>query len=68
MKVLVDEIDVRQVAVGQPVRIRVDALPDAEICTAWSRRLRPRPTMWAVSLPTRLPSYPSRRVRRCEPA
>lgn len=31
MKVLVDEIDVRQVAVGQPVRLSVDALPDAEI-------------------------------------
>jgi len=31
MTVLVDEIDVRQVAVGQPVRLTVDALPDAEI-------------------------------------
>lgn len=31
MTVLVDEIDVRQVAVGQPVRISVDALPDQEI-------------------------------------
>lgn len=31
MKVLVDEIDVRQVEIGQPVRLRVDALPDAEI-------------------------------------
>jgi HlyD family secretion protein len=31
MTVLVDEIDVRQLAVGQPVRIRVDALPDADI-------------------------------------
>jgi len=31
MKVLVDEIDVRQVAIGQPVRLSVDALPDAEI-------------------------------------
>jgi len=31
MKVLVDEIDVRQVAVGQPVRLSVDALPGAEI-------------------------------------
>lgn len=31
MKVLVDEIDVRQVAVGQPVRIRVDALPDSDL-------------------------------------
>ncbi|MFN8467497.1 MAG: efflux RND transporter periplasmic adaptor subunit [Caldilineaceae bacterium] len=31
MKVLVDEIDVRQVAVGQPVRLSIDALPDAEI-------------------------------------
>ena len=31
MKVLVDEIDVRQVAVGQPVRLSVDALPDTEI-------------------------------------
>jgi HlyD family secretion protein len=31
MKVLVDEIDVRQVAVGQPVRLTVDALPDSEI-------------------------------------
>lgn len=31
MKVLVDEIDVRQVAVGQPVRLTVDALPDAAI-------------------------------------
>ena len=28
MTVLVDEIDVRQLAVGQPVRIRVDALPE----------------------------------------
>ncbi|MBW7881134.1 MAG: efflux RND transporter periplasmic adaptor subunit [Caldilineaceae bacterium] len=31
MRVLVDEIDVRQVAVGQNVRLSVDALPDAEI-------------------------------------
>ena len=31
MKVLVDEIDVRQVAVGQTVRLSIDALPDAEI-------------------------------------
>ena len=31
MTVLVDEIDIRQLAVGQPVRIRVDALPDTEI-------------------------------------
>jgi HlyD family secretion protein len=31
MKVLVDEIDVRQVAVGQNVRLSVDALPGAEI-------------------------------------
>ena len=31
MKVLVDEIDVRQVAVGQSVRLSIDALPDAEI-------------------------------------
>jgi HlyD family secretion protein len=31
MKVLVDEIDVRQVAVGQPVRLSIDALPDAEV-------------------------------------
>jgi len=31
MKVLVDEIDVRQVAVGQPVRLSVDALPDTTI-------------------------------------
>jgi HlyD family secretion protein len=31
MKVLVDEIDVRQVAIGQPVRLSVDALPDTEI-------------------------------------
>lgn len=31
MKLLVDEIDVRQIATGQPVRIRVDALPDAEL-------------------------------------
>lgn len=31
MNVLVDEIDVRQVAVGQPVRLSIDALPDAEI-------------------------------------
>lgn len=31
MKVLVDEIDVRQVAVGQPVRLSVDALPGGEI-------------------------------------
>jgi HlyD family secretion protein len=31
MTVLVDEIDVRQVQVGQPVRISIDALPDGEI-------------------------------------
>lgn len=31
MKVLVDEIDVRQVAVGQPVRLSIDALPEAEV-------------------------------------
>ena len=31
MEVLVDEIDVRQVAVGQPVRLSVDALPDTTI-------------------------------------
>jgi multidrug resistance efflux pump len=31
MTVLVDEIDVRQVQVGQTVRISVDALPDTEI-------------------------------------
>jgi HlyD family secretion protein len=31
MEVLVDEIDVRQVQVGQPVRILVDALPDTEL-------------------------------------
>lgn len=31
MKVLVDEIDVRQVSVGQPVRLSVDALPGAQI-------------------------------------
>jgi HlyD family secretion protein len=31
MTVLVDEIDVRQVQVGQPVRLSVDALPDSEI-------------------------------------
>lgn len=31
MKVLVDEIDVRQVEVGQRVRLSVDALPGAEI-------------------------------------
>ena len=31
MKVLVDEVDVRQVAVGQPVRLSVDALPGVEI-------------------------------------
>jgi multidrug efflux pump subunit AcrA (membrane-fusion protein) len=31
MKVLVDEIDVRQIEVGQTVRLSVDALPDAEI-------------------------------------
>jgi HlyD family secretion protein len=31
MKVLVDEIDVRQVQVGQPVRLTLDALPDAQI-------------------------------------
>jgi len=29
--VLVDEIDVRQVQVGQPVRLSLDALPDTEI-------------------------------------
>jgi HlyD family secretion protein len=31
MNVLVDEIDVRQVAVEQPVRLSIDALPDAEV-------------------------------------
>ncbi len=31
MKVLVDEIDVRQVQVGQPVSLTLDALPDAHI-------------------------------------
>lgn len=31
MKVLVDEIDVRQIEVGQSVRLSVDALPGAEI-------------------------------------
>ncbi len=31
MTVLVDEIDVRQVAVGQTVRLRVDALPDRDL-------------------------------------
>jgi HlyD family secretion protein len=31
MKVLVDEIDVRQVAAGQPVRLSIDALPESEI-------------------------------------
>jgi HlyD family secretion protein len=31
MNVLVDEIDVRQVAVGQSVRLSIDALPDAEV-------------------------------------
>ncbi|MDQ3250088.1 MAG: efflux RND transporter periplasmic adaptor subunit [Chloroflexota bacterium] len=31
MTVLVDEIDVRQVQVGQPVRLSLDALPDTEI-------------------------------------
>lgn len=31
MKVLVDEIDVRQIAIGQLVRLSVDALPGAEI-------------------------------------
>lgn len=31
LTVLVDEIDVRQIAAGQPVRITVDALPDAEL-------------------------------------
>ncbi|MBK8049575.1 MAG: efflux RND transporter periplasmic adaptor subunit [Anaerolineales bacterium] len=31
MKVLVDEIDVRQIDVGQPVRLSVDALPGVEI-------------------------------------
>jgi len=31
MKVLVDEMDVRQVAIGQRVRLSVDALPGAEI-------------------------------------
>jgi HlyD family secretion protein len=31
MNVLVDEIDVRQVATGQPVRLSIDALPDAEV-------------------------------------
>jgi HlyD family secretion protein len=31
MTVLVDEIDVRQLALGQPTRIRVDALPEDEL-------------------------------------
>jgi len=31
LKVLVDEIDVRQVALGQPVRLSIDALPEDEI-------------------------------------
>lgn len=31
MTVLVDEIDVRQVAVGQPARLSVDALPDRDL-------------------------------------
>lgn len=31
MKVLVDEIDVRQIDIGQPVRLSVDALPGGEI-------------------------------------
>jgi HlyD family secretion protein len=31
MTVLVDEIDVRQVQVGQPVRLSVDALPDLDL-------------------------------------
>lgn len=31
MTVLVDEIDVRQVQVGQPARLSVDALPDSEL-------------------------------------
>ncbi len=31
MTVLVDEIDVRQVQVGQPVRLSLDALPDLEL-------------------------------------
>jgi HlyD family secretion protein len=31
MKVLVDEIDVRQVQLDQPVQIRIDALPDTEL-------------------------------------
>ncbi len=31
MKVLVDEIDVRQIAAGQPVRLSIDALPDSKI-------------------------------------
>jgi HlyD family secretion protein len=31
MKVLVDEIDVRQVAVGQAVRLSIDALPDTDV-------------------------------------
>ena len=47
MKVLVDEIDVRQVAVGQPVRLSVDALPDTEITGKSHQdfaRLRPTST------------------------
>ena len=31
MTVLVDEIDVRQLGIDQPVRLRVDALPDTEL-------------------------------------
>ncbi|RME56563.1 MAG: efflux RND transporter periplasmic adaptor subunit, partial [Caldilineae bacterium] len=37
MTVLVDEIDVRQVSVGQTVRLSLDALPDAEITGSVTR-------------------------------
>jgi HlyD family secretion protein len=43
MKVLVDEIDVRQVEVGQPVRLTIDALPGTEV-TGEITEIAPTPT------------------------
>ena len=47
MTILVDEIDVRQLAPGQPARIRIDALPEDELAGVVTE-LRLRRTMWAV--------------------
>jgi HlyD family secretion protein len=43
MKVLVDEIDVRQIEVGQPVRLTIDALPGTEV-TGQITEIAPTPT------------------------